>query len=78
MANTLIAIDEGMIRHEGKAQGCSFLDDRGVEVCTAKGGGRLCQGGFEQAKIANPGCPAGLCKHPPVKVNDLTEREVSH
>jgi hypothetical protein len=51
--DAFVAVDERMVRHEGKSERCRFVDERGIEVDAVERDLRLGQGGFQQPEVAD-------------------------
>jgi len=60
VTDALVAVDEGMVRHQREAQRGRLLQKRGVEVRASEALARLRKRGLEQSEVAQPDSAAGL------------------
>ena len=55
MADSLVAVDKGMVSHQREAEGGRLLRQRWIEVATGQRHLGLGEGRFQRAEIPNPG-----------------------
>ena len=60
MSDALVAVDERMVGHEGKAERCGLVGQRRMQVRASEGGFGLRQRRFEQPEIPNSRRATGL------------------
>jgi hypothetical protein len=77
VTHPLVAVDKGMVLDQGEAQRRCLRDKGGVEIVATEGLLRLTESGLEKSKITKTMRTAGLGDDQVVKLQNLSEAEVT-
>jgi len=78
MPGALVAVDEGVVLDEGKAESGGLVDEGRVQILAAKSHPRLRQSGFECTFVSHPGRAARVGDDELVKEENFLHGKMSH